>query len=70
MTDSRIDVPTVGPCPVSALAADTARRPLASNLPRLSSQHILGSAREVVIDHQGMEYRLRHTRAGKLILTK
>jgi hemin uptake protein HemP len=43
---------------------------MSSALPRLSSQHILGSAREVVIDHQGMEYRLRHTRAGKLILTK
>lgn len=38
--------------------------------PRLHSAELLGTAREVVIDHAGEEYRLRLTRQGKLILTK
>ncbi len=37
---------------------------------RVSSQSLLGSAREVVIDHGGETYRLRHTSNGWLILTK
>ncbi|MGR8997886.1 MAG: hemin uptake protein HemP [Gammaproteobacteria bacterium] len=38
--------------------------------PRLHSVELFGTAREVVIDHAGEEYRLRLTRQGKLILTK
>jgi hemin uptake protein HemP len=38
--------------------------------PRLHSAELLGTAREVVIEHAGEEYRLRLTRQGKLILTK
>jgi len=38
--------------------------------PRLRSMELLGTAREVVIEHAGEEYRLRLTRQGKLILTK
>jgi len=38
--------------------------------PRLHSAELFGTAREVVIDHAGEEYRLRLTRQGKLILTK
>jgi hemin uptake protein HemP len=38
--------------------------------PRLYSAELFGSAREVVIEHAGEEYRLRLTRQGKLILTK
>lgn len=37
---------------------------------RLHSAELFGTAREVVIDHAGEEYRLRLTRQGKLILTK
>jgi len=37
---------------------------------RLQSTELFGTAREVVIEHAGEEYRLRLTRQGKLILTK
>jgi hemin uptake protein HemP len=37
--------------------------------PRISSQQLLGPRREVVIVHNGREYRLRQTQNGKLILT-
>lgn len=36
---------------------------------RVSSVELLGTRGELVIDHQGREYRLRVTRNGKLILT-
>lgn len=36
----------------------------------LSSAWLFGRRREVVILHRGQEYRLRITRADKLILTK
>jgi hemin uptake protein HemP len=38
--------------------------------PRVLSTDLFGSAREVVIEHGGEEYRLRLTRQDKLILTK
>ncbi|MBI3371870.1 MAG: hemin uptake protein HemP [Betaproteobacteria bacterium] len=37
--------------------------------PRISSQALLGSCGELVVQHGGREYRLRLTRNGKLILT-
>jgi hemin uptake protein HemP len=37
---------------------------------RVYSPALFGGEREVVIIHQGQEYRLRITRADKLILTK
>lgn len=37
---------------------------------RISSSTLFDGEREVVILHQGQEYRLRITRADKLILTK
>lgn len=37
---------------------------------RIQSPVLFGSDREVVIVHRGQEYRLRITRADKLILTK
>jgi hemin uptake protein HemP len=36
---------------------------------RLPSGTLLGAARELVIVHNGREYRLRMTQSGKLILT-
>ena len=36
---------------------------------RISLQELLGTARELVILHNGREYRLRLTQNGKLILT-
>jgi hemin uptake protein HemP len=41
-----------------------------ADLKRLSSEELIGSAREVLIRHAGFDYRLRITRQGKLILTK
>ncbi len=37
---------------------------------RFPSRQLFGSTREVVIEHNGQEYRLRQTRHGKLILNK
>jgi hemin uptake protein HemP len=36
---------------------------------RVRSDQLLGGANELVIEHQGREYRLRVTQNGKLILT-
>jgi hemin uptake protein HemP len=36
----------------------------------LDSRVLFEGAREIRIDHDGQEYRLRQTRNGKLILTK
>ena len=36
----------------------------------LRSDDLFDSANEVIINHQGQEYRLRITSLGKLILTK
>ena len=36
--------------------------------PRTSSRALLGAARELIIEHEGREYRLRLTNQGKLIL--
>lgn len=37
---------------------------------RVSTEELMGPAREVLIRHAGCDYRLRITRQGKLILTK
>ena len=36
---------------------------------RIHSRDLLGERRELIIEHQGREYRLRLTQNGKLILT-
>ena len=36
---------------------------------KVTSESLLGARRELVITHQGREYRLRVTQNGKLILT-
>ncbi|WP_251970230.1 hemin uptake protein HemP [Sphaerotilus microaerophilus] len=54
--------------PASSLASPL---PLpASGARRWSSRELLGMAKEVEIEHEGMVYRLRQTALGKLILTK
>lgn len=37
---------------------------------RIDSSDLFAGATEVLITHQGEDYRLRHTGKGKLILTK
>jgi hemin uptake protein HemP len=49
--------------PVSAAAPSR-------ELKRVSTEDLIGPAREVLIRHAGCDYRLRITRQGKLILTK
>lgn len=52
-----------------ALAEKTA--PVAKTASRIDSRTLFrGSSREVVIAHDGTDYRLRLTASGKLILTK
>ncbi len=50
---------------------DAAPRPAAAKppTPRTSSRKLLGEAGELVIEHEGRDYRLRITQNGKLILT-
>ena len=43
--------------------------PLREVVRRVSSEQLLGVRGELLIDHQGREYRLRLTQNGKLILT-
>lgn len=45
----------------------TAARP---GLPRLRSEELFRNSQELIIEHQGQEYRLRLTRNDKLILNK
>ena len=40
-----------------------------SELKRVSSESLLGEKKELLIVHNGREYRLRLTQNGKLILT-
>lgn len=40
-----------------------------TDLPRVTSEDLLGEKRELVIVHKGREYRLRLTQNDKLILT-
>ncbi len=42
----------------------------AQTRPAITSAELLGERSEVVIDHKGMQYRLKVTRQGKLILNK
>lgn len=51
-------------------AENTAPRPASRNPTTFKSVEMFAGAREVFIEHEGYQYRLRHTSKGKLILTK
>ena len=55
------------PIPDKAFDAATKNRTLPGTV---SAEHLFGGAKEIVIRHQGDNYRLRITRNDKLILTK
>ena len=38
-------------------------------MPRVSSKDLMRNQSELIIEHDGREYRLRITHSGKLILT-
>ena len=48
---------------------DVQTGPVAEQRRRVSSATLLGNVRELVIEHNGREYRLRVTSQGNLILT-
>jgi hemin uptake protein HemP len=52
------------------IAGDPGAADVSPAIPRYESRTLFRSARELVIEHAGHEYRLRLTRQGKLILTK
>ncbi|GAB4366388.1 MAG: hypothetical protein Kow00114_24320 [Kiloniellaceae bacterium] len=51
-------------------AEEEGARPARAAPRRLSSRDLLAETQEVIIVHEGDEYRLRCTSKGKLILTK
>jgi hemin uptake protein HemP len=55
---------------MSALKHSVKPTPLGPDLPCVRSEDLLGTHREIMIEHLGVYYRLRVTRANKLILTK
>ena len=69
MLDSRSARPIEQPFPAPAVEDDAAAR-RRHGAARIDSSRLLEGGRELVIDHAGMEYRLRLTRNDKLILTK
>lgn len=51
-------------------ATSVSKRKSEKSITVLSSEDLLDGGAEVAIEHNGELYRLRHTRQGKLILTK
>jgi hemin uptake protein HemP len=50
-------------------ATGTIPEPRARTIPRVSSEELMHHQSELIIEHDGREYRLRVTHSGKLILT-
>ena len=57
------------PVPPHAPKAQDAREAADTPTVRLNTGDLFNGAREIVIDHNGREYRLRITQQGKLLLT-
>jgi hemin uptake protein HemP len=55
--------------PASEISTPSPAKPAAPGPRRVSSKDLLPPAGELVILHNGREYRLRLTQNGKLILT-
>lgn len=49
--------------------SESAKSSLSRSPQRITSRALLGGQRELVIEHDGRDYRLRLTQQGKLILT-
>ncbi len=56
--------------PVQTEFPTAAEFPTEQETRRVNSSELLAGAQEVQIEHEGQTYRLRRTKAGKLILTK
>ncbi len=57
-------------CPSPHVRCKTPASTARPTTPVLESQQLFGDAHEVIIEHLGVEYRLRQTRNGKLLLYK
>ena len=57
------------PVPPQASQAQEPRDGSAAPSARFNTGDLFNGAREIVIDHNGREYRLRITQQGKLLLT-
>ena len=55
--------------PSATRQAGTSLQPARARLERISSRQLLGERGELLIEHEGREYRLRLTQNRKLILT-
>lgn len=55
---------------MTALSEATAKADAPANQPSLTTEELFGGATEIGIAHQGLTYRLRITRQGKLVLNK
>ena len=55
--------------PEAAATTRPDRRPCEEEVQRVSSDALLGPRQELLILHNGREYRLRLTQNGKLLLT-
>jgi hemin uptake protein HemP len=65
MTNDEASAPSRG----RAAGAGASGSPTQAGVRRIASQALFAGGRELVIDHDGREYRLRITQNGKLILT-
>lgn len=54
----------------SPLALTRTPAPVRRPLPRVRAEDLFRDSHELIIEHQGQEYRLRLTRNDKLILNK
>ena len=55
---------------MSAGHEDQSPEPVPKDIPRVAFEELSKGSVEVVIEHDGQDYRLRVTRNGKLILNK
>lgn len=62
--------PKNSPDPPPERATSSVPTPHPESFPVLDSRDLFQGRREILIDHDGSLYRLRLTRAGKLILHK
>jgi hemin uptake protein HemP len=55
---------------VAALPANATALDIASGQPVFTTEQLFSGTNEIAIVHQGLTYRLRITRQGKLVLNK
>lgn len=55
---------------MTALPGATAKTDASASQPSFTTEELFGGATEIGIAHQGLTYRLRITRQGKLVLNK